>query len=648
MEVYVARIQVISTDEVEFNINPQYIKNSGISFAGVELNEFQKVLLFMNKTDDDIDNLKEKLKVNGLVLETDRIKKLIKENTIKEDVVFIHSPTGTGKTFGFLLPTVSSSISNISGRIKTVITEPTNSIISEINHDISEESKKMKEQINYTMMTGQNKTKNRIIEIPEIMSKNDVVITNIDIISLYVAGRYLNRWRLSPEKAIQWSDMFKKISLFIIDEYHSYDEESLAKIVSLILISKYTGNEVKFIFSSATPNKKFIEILKLYKIDFKDITIGSELNVENSRKFRGNIRLIFTSKELQNESISSQSNKKIMYMFDHKIDAEEFIYKLKDNNIYPRELTGYNTRKIGGIVQEVNSNIIVATNAGELGVNINPDIEHIEPGMYLENFWQRLGRAGRGKDATIYVHINEKELKLFNDVNTGESNYNLAIEQISDRLSLNNKIFIAKKCKLYLSGFLYAIYEKAGNYDLKNQIMNISKVVSMYHFFNLKKVIDLVNQDPEIKDPYKNEIKKFVNIIITNLGYFRGTTNNVIVELPDGKRTSEDYAYMKIHTEYKIKCGVYKIERFLKNPQKVNICYDGLGHIPVCIEKSEIYNKIKFADKFKLNISDFLEDYTNGAKYLKLMEILYEPDFISTKVLIPKEVYAENDDNIFL
>ena len=110
---------MISTDEVEFNINPQYIKNSGISFAGVELNEFQKILLFINKTDDDIDDLKEKLKVNGLVLETDRIKKLIKENTIKEDVVFIHSPTGTGKTFGFLLPTVSSSISNISGRIKT-------------------------------------------------------------------------------------------------------------------------------------------------------------------------------------------------------------------------------------------------------------------------------------------------------------------------------------------------------------------------------------------------------------------------------------------------------------------------------------------------------------------------------------------------
>ena len=125
------------------------------------------------------------------------------------------------------------------------------------------------------------------------MAKNDVVITNIDIISLYVAGRYLNRWKLSPEKAIQWSDMFKKISLFIIDEYHSYDEESLAKIISLILISKYTGNSVKFIFSSATPNKKFVKILKLYKIDFKDITIGSELNVENSRKFRGNIRLIF-------------------------------------------------------------------------------------------------------------------------------------------------------------------------------------------------------------------------------------------------------------------------------------------------------------------------------------------------------------------
>ena len=635
-------------NDKEFNINPQYIKNSGISFAGLELNEFQKVLLFINKTDEDVDILQNKLKMNGLNLDTKEIKDLIIKNTIKEDIIFVHSPTGTGKTFGFLLPTISSSASNIRGRMKTIITEPTNAIISEINQDIDKESKKMSENINYTMLTGKDKNKNRLIQIPEILSKKDIVITNIDIISLYVAGRYLNKWKLSPEKAIQWSDMFKKISLFIIDEYHSYDEESLAKIISLILISQYTGNRVKFIFSSATPNQKFMEILNLYKIDFKDITIESVAKEENSRKFRGNIKLIFTPKKIRDEPINLQSIKKTMYMFDHKIDAEHFIYNLKSKDIYPIELTGYSTRRENETEHTINSNIIIATNAGELGININPDIEHIEPGMHLENFWQRLGRAGRGNDATIYVHINERELELLNGVNQNERDYNVVINEISDRLSLSNKIFIGKKCKLNVSGFLYAIYKNAGNYNLKMQIKKISGIVPMYYFFNLDKLIALINEDEEVKKADVEDIKKYVNTIIINLGYFRGTTNNVKIELPDGKITSEDYTYMKIHTKYQYENGVYKIIDFLEKPQNINIYYDGLGHIPVCVEKSEIYNRAKFVDKFKVNFASFLEDYTNGSKYFKLMEILYNPDFLSTKILIPKEVHVENDDNIFL
>ena len=634
--------------DIEFNINPQYIENSGISFAGIELNEFQKVLLFINKTDEDMNLLKDKLKMNSRNLDTNEIKDLITKNTIKEDVIFIHSPTGTGKTFGFLLPTISSSMSNIRGRIKTIITEPTNAIISEINQDIDRESQKMGENINYTTMTGKDKNKNRVIQIPETLSKQDILVTNIDIISLYVAGRYLNKWKLSPEKAIQWSDMFKKISLFIVDEYHSYDEESLAKIISLILISRYTGNRVKFIFSSATPNKKFKEILKLYKIDFKDITIESIAKEGNSRKFRGNIKLVFSSKKIRDEVIDLQSNKKTMYMFDHKIDAEHFIYNLKSKGIYPIELTGYNTRRENEPEHTLNSRIIVATNAGELGININPDIEHIEPGMHLENFWQRLGRAGRGNDAAIYVHINEREVELLSGINNNTRNYTMVINEISDKLSLNNKIFIAKKCKLNVSGFLYAIYKNAGNYDLKLQIEKISGIVPMHYFFNLDKLIALINADKEIKKGDVTDIEKYVNTIITNLGYFRGITNSVKIELPDGKITSEDYIYMKIHTKYQCENGVYKIKEFLEKSQNVNIYYDGLGHIPISVDSSEIYNISKFADKFHINFTNFLEDYINGSEYLKLMAILYDPNFISTKVLIPKEVHVENDDNIFL
>ena len=44
-------------NSLEVNINPQYIKNSGISFAGVELNEFQKVFILPLILDIDEDTV---------------------------------------------------------------------------------------------------------------------------------------------------------------------------------------------------------------------------------------------------------------------------------------------------------------------------------------------------------------------------------------------------------------------------------------------------------------------------------------------------------------------------------------------------------------------------------------------------------------
>ena len=122
------------------------------------------------------------------------------------------------------------------------------------------------------------------------MKKNDIVITNIDIISLYISGYYYcylkNKNRINIEKITSWNNsLFEKIKLFFIDEYHTYDEESLAKIISLILISKATNSDIKFIFTSATPNKKIMEIIKNYNIDFKVKDVKAEPCNDDSRKF---------------------------------------------------------------------------------------------------------------------------------------------------------------------------------------------------------------------------------------------------------------------------------------------------------------------------------------------------------------------------
>ena len=636
-------------DDVTFNLNSQYIQNTNLSLLDLKLNEFQTALLFMNKTPSDLALLEQKMKYNDMNLESTQLNKFIEKYDIDEDIIFIHAPTGTGKTLGFLLPTLSSSRSNFSGRIKTIITEPTNAIISELYEDIGEESKKIGENIKYTKITGKDKNKNRLFGIPEALSENDIILTNIDIISLYVAGRYLdwNLRHLSKQKALQWSDMFKKISLFIIDEYHAYDEESLGKIIALILISKYTHNKVKFIFASATPNRKFIEILKGYKISIREININSSGYEINSRKFRGNLRLIFTSRKLLEENVEKNVRETVMYMFDHKIDAENFIYKLKQKGIFPREYTGYANREIKNNNTNINQNVIVATNAGELGININPDIEHIEPGKYYENFWQRLGRTARGTDGTIYVHIEEQKLKVLNEIEKTNEYTNL-INEITNKLSLNSKDYIAKRCKMHLSGFLYSIYRNAGNSNLKAQIKEISTLLNMTSFFNLEKLIHLVKEDNDIKENDKDNIIKWIENTINNLGYFRGIINNVKVKLPDGKNTTEDYIYLNMHTRFKKDGDYYEIKEFLDKSENINITYSGLGNIPISIGNKDIYDKDKFAQKFKENFQYFLDDYDNCSQYLKLMNALYDPYFISVRLFIPEGVVVENDENIFL
>ena len=91
-----------------------------------------------------------------------------------------------------------------------------------------------------------------------------------------------------------------------------------------------------------------------------------------------------------------------------------------------------------------------------------------------------------------------------------------------------------------------------------------------------------------------------------------------------------------------------KIKEFLDKSENINITYSGLGNIPISIGNKDIYDKDKFAQKFKENFQYFLDDYDNCSQYLKLMNALYDPYFISVRLFIPEGVVVENDENIFL
>jgi len=641
--------------EKEFNLKPQYIKNTGIEFKGIDLNEFQEFLLFSGKDERDIEDLSHSLTRNKNKLSNDEILELINiynKPSKDEDnnVIFIHAPTGSGKTFGMLLPTLSSSRSKFEGRDKTIITEPTNSIINELYGDIGELSKRLNEKINYDKITGQDdleRKEKRLWNIPEYLNKNDIILTNIDIISLYISDFYLEIYKkkhgkIPPEKIKSWASLFRSIRMFVIDEYHSYSEESMAKVISLLLLNKATHNDVKFIFTSATANTKFIELLKIYKINPKIINIKN--NENDGRVVKGNLKLIFTNRPLNEEIVDKNTNDTIMYMFDHKIDAEQFIYKLKGEGINPREYTGFANRSQNKNTDNINNHIIVATNAAELGVNINPDISHIEPGKYYENFWQRLGRTGRGTDGTVYVHVSNIQYEEISKIEDTDY-YKVLADRLAEKLLLQERIFVARRVKANLAAFLGAVYRFASNNYIKEQVKEISNIVT-----SMKPYFKLFYLESQYNEHDKNELKAWIDTLFRNLGYFRGVGTNIKIKLPDNKITTDDYIYSYMHYNmiFDEENKIFIINSFLRKNNRISITYNGLYSL-IPIDGQTLYDNNKLSEKFKEDCESFFNDYENYDELKNLIETkLYDPYLISKNFFVPKNVVVENDDNIFL
>ena len=624
------------------------------------------MLLFFNKREDDIGYLIQKVKKNGKELTERELKDIINNtnNAIKNsgNVIFIHAPTGAGKTFGFLLPTFSSSAQSFSGRSKSIITEPTNAIMAELYDKITEQSVTMEEEIHFDKVTGADKRKDRLWGIPEKLEKNDILLTNIDIISLYVSGFYINSYNrhggtIKENKLLQWSELFKRISLFIIDEYHAYDEESIGKIIALILLSRATGNNLKFVFSSGTPNQKLIQILQKYGIIPFVMEVETTDDDSNARKISGKLCLTFTNRPLITEKVYVNMEGKAMYMFDHKIDAERFIYRLNKEDIFPMEMTGYYHRSTNKSTKKLDEKLIVATNAAELGININPLISHLEPGPYYENFWQRIGRSGRsGINASIFIHVNTEQIKVLKNLDSKVNlNYRDIMKYITEKISLSPKNFSACYCENHVAGFLYTVFRFSGNCDLRSQVHTLAATVPiMQRYFKIDQFEREIDNDLYLSQEDILDIHSWINNFFINFGYFRGITRNIKIQLPDLKETEDDIVYAKTHykMEYDEVAKLYVVKDFYEKIQKVNIIYDGItsrrGGRLIAMTNEDFLNRSKFALKIKENIYGIISGSEKPEHYMELLKVLYNQMFVSQKLLKPEEVNAENDDNIFL
>ncbi|MBU4076543.1 MAG: DEAD/DEAH box helicase, partial [Euryarchaeota archaeon] len=144
-------------------------------------------------------------------------KAMLEMGDMKEDCLLIHAPTGSGKTYGFGLPSLRYDNERLfDGSLpKTIIIAPTNALIHQTEYDLKKDwaHKKLKVEILFAKNIVANGW-NRALEIYKRIHDADIIITNPDITTLLLSNYYY-RDENPNIRLRQWADLFKNTRFMI-------------------------------------------------------------------------------------------------------------------------------------------------------------------------------------------------------------------------------------------------------------------------------------------------------------------------------------------------------------------------------------------------------------------------------------------------
>ncbi|MBA4537824.1 type I-D CRISPR-associated helicase Cas3' [Bacillus aquiflavi] len=251
------------------------------------------------------------------------------------------------------------------------------------------------------------------------------ILTNPDYLTLIAQERLFAPKLLRGDKHELFHQLAVNYRLQIFDEFHLYSITEMNLIAQWIalLTSFYKEMSYVFVFSSATPNEYFEQLisnagLEIWKVkdeidkwesEQKDTKIAERIFLEPLR-----LQLIGTSLAQWNTSEKLKDywetfehnylvhfpDAKGLIVFDSIYEAEEVARFLKSKGYDVGEVHGLSEREQGKSRAALGKQITVATATIEVGVDFKDDIhkdyiifEARNPGSFM----QRLGRIGRGK-----------------------------------------------------------------------------------------------------------------------------------------------------------------------------------------------------------------------------------------------------------
>lgn len=415
----------------------------------------------------------------------------------------ITAPTGTGKSFAFPLPIIQYRKANRFSKRRCVIVSPTNALIEDMEREYKEKFPSLKiTKLNRDKLNEFNaRGPARWDALLETITENDVIITNPDLLNFAIFGGYARH-----KGQHEVTQIFARVAYFVFDEYHLYDEEQIANVVSWIILAKttvtgkdkeVTGERIKFIFASATAEKGLVNVLRQQGFEPTEIIEPiCEHKTETTRPIHGKIEVTFikgTTPQnylLENSSLVrqwTQTGNRILTIFDRMVDLRRSRRDIERefDDVAIAEESGYFTKS--KIKEDTtNAALILGTNKVEVGVNLDVTVCLMQTGRHFANFIQRFGRVAReGKDGKVIVFLENKIKEIENAFAGLESiSYYDFIEKCRKIELLSDRKFYAERVPQYLGAYFYIITRSLKEYNTRELFKSNLKLEGQTKFMH--------------------------------------------------------------------------------------------------------------------------------------------------------------------